>query len=125
MVSIDGEDYITAQPVVTFSFSQGHTEHCFSFTIRDDTEEEPEESFFITATTGDPQVKLSPSIAEVSIKDNDCPVGSIFNNCGTGCPPTCNQPTPKILCLQQCVKGNYVYIYIYIHYMINEQDNGN
>ena len=42
ILSIDGEDYITNHPV-TFNFSQGHTKFCFSFTIRDDTEEEPEE----------------------------------------------------------------------------------
>ena len=105
MISIDGEDYITNHPV-TFSFSQGHTERCFSFTIRDDTEAEPEESFFITATTGDPQVKLSPSQAKVSIKDDDCPTGMIFNNCGSACPLTCNQPTP-IVCVQKCVEGKY------------------
>ena len=106
MISIDGKDYIITAPPDTFNFSQGHTERCFSFTIKDDSEEEPEESFFITVTTGDPQVKLSPSIAKVSIKDNDCPEGSIFKKCGTACPPTCNQPTPSI-CLEQCEKGKY------------------
>ena len=106
MISIDGEDYIIADLPDTFNFSQDHIKLCFSFTIINDTKEEPVESFFITAITGDPQVKLSPSQAKVSIKDDDCPTGMIFNNCGSACPLTCNQPTP-IVCVQKCVEGKY------------------
>ena len=82
---------------------------CFNVSILDDDIEESEEYFLVMITSGDPQVKLSPSTTALTILDDDavepptCPVGRIFLECGSACPPSCDlSPNP---CIFQCVKG--------------------
>ena len=67
---------------------------------------EEEEDFLVMLTTEDPQINLSPSIANLIIVDNDCPEGMIFKECGSACPPTCDDQSP--ICTNQCVIGKYM-----------------
>ena len=78
---------------------------CFNVSILDDEIEESEEYFLVMITSGDPQVKLSPSTTALTIVDNDCPVGMVFNECGSACPPSCDDQSP--ICIKQCVRGKF------------------
>ena len=78
---------------------------CFNVSILDDEIYEEEENFLVMLTTGDPQVKLSPSTANIIIVDNDCLEGMVFKECGSACPPSCDDQSPT--CIKQCVRGKY------------------
>lgn len=40
--------------------------------------------------------------------DGECSNGMIFNECGSACPPTCDNPAPT--CIFQCVEGKALYV---------------
>ena len=95
---------------------------CFNVSILNDEIEESEEYFLVTITSGDPQVKLSPSTTALTILDDDavepptCPVGRIFLECGSACPPSCDDLSPNP-CTLQCVEGIESSISITISYV--------
>ena len=66
---------------------------------------EEEENFLVMLASGDPQVKLSPSTTNITIMDNDCLEGMVFKECGSACPPSCEDQSP--ICTKQCVRGKY------------------
>ena len=37
--------------------------------------------------------------------DQDCPVGMVYNVCGTACPTTCDNKDEVVPCTKQCVQG--------------------
>ena len=78
---------------------------CFNVSIVDDGNEEDEELFLVNLTTSDPHVTLSPRTADLIIVDNDCPEGMVFKECGSACPPSCDDQSP--VCTEQCVIGKY------------------
>jgi hypothetical protein len=41
---------------------------------------------------------------ECAVISHKCPNGTIFNECGSACPPTCDTPMP-LICTLQCVVG--------------------
>ena len=43
-----------------------------------------------------------PPIVELP---EECPEGQVFNECGSACPLTCDDPPP--FCTFQCVRGKY------------------
>ena len=39
------------------------------------------------------------------VKDQECPEGKVYNECGTACPLTCDNKDDVIICTKQCVPG--------------------
>ena len=103
LISIDGQDYESISS--THTFSRNVIQVCFNVSILDDEMNEEEENFLVTITTGDPQVNISPSTATLTIVDNDCLEGMVFKECGSACPPSCDDQSP--ICTKQCTKGRY------------------
>ena len=106
LIAIDGQDYISSLGI--FTLSQAVTRACFNISILDDEIVEEEENFLVTITTGDPQINLSPSSTKLIIVDNDCLEGTVFKECGSSCPPSCDDRSPT--CTKQCVIGKYYVI---------------
>ena len=69
LISIDGKEYSFQQ--ITFTFSKDNTRQCFNVSILDDDINEPEKTFLVMLTTGDPQVTLSPDTATITIIDDE------------------------------------------------------
>ena len=42
---------------------------------------------------------------ECPVKDQECPEGKIYNECGTACPVTCENKDDFTFCTHQCVAG--------------------
>ncbi|XP_077271573.1 chymotrypsin inhibitor-like [Temnothorax americanus] len=49
-------------------------------------------------------VLCSTTIAQLPYR-SQCPVNQEWNDCGTHCPPSCNEPVVKTDCLEICKVG--------------------
>jgi len=68
MFSTADEDYVPDTIVVQFQMAPDTT--CLSFTILEDTEKEPVETFGVLLETSDPAVQLTDIFGSVSINDS-------------------------------------------------------
>ena len=68
LFSTVGVDYVAASVEVQFQTAPGTV--CRSFTILEDTEVEPVETFGVRLETSDPAVRLTDIVGSVSINDS-------------------------------------------------------
>jgi len=68
MLSTAGVDYVAATREVQFQIAPDMV--CCSFTILEDTEVEPGETFGVLLETSDPAVRVTDMFAAVSINDS-------------------------------------------------------
>ena len=49
------------------------------------------------------EICVDPKVCPV--KEEECPEGMVYRECGTGCPLTCDNKDDVIICSLQCVPG--------------------